>query len=121
MPTLSYYTLTYESNGGTQYDSETYSGGTAVSLDKIPPGRADFTGWFADQALTTPVTQVVMDASKTVYAGWSPVVQGTPSPMRATAALNTTARPIPAAPPSLWTKSPPGKAMTSPAGFADRP
>ena len=76
VPTLSYYTLTYESNGGTQYDSETYSGGTTVSLDKVPAREGyDFTGWFSDQALTTPVTQVVMDASKTVYAGWSPVVQ----------------------------------------------
>ena len=61
------------SNGGTQYDSETYSSGTTVTLDKTPSREGySFTGWFADPALTSPVTQVVMDGSKTVYAGWSP-------------------------------------------------
>ena len=69
------YTLAYESNGGTPYDSETYSGGTTVSLDKTPVREGyEFTGWFADSELTTPISQVVMDGNKTVYAGWSLVV-----------------------------------------------
>ena len=72
IPSQLYYSLTYESNGGTQYDSETYSSGTTVTLDKTPSREGyDFTGWFADPALTVPVTQVLMDGSKTVYAGWA--------------------------------------------------
>ena len=34
-----YYTLTYDSNGGTQYDSERYRRNTVVQLDKVPTGR----------------------------------------------------------------------------------
>ncbi len=65
------FTLTYVSNGGTEFDPETYKEGTEVPLSKIPT-RAGFSflGWYADAALTQLVTKVAMDSDKTVYAGW---------------------------------------------------
>ena len=65
------FTLTYVSNGGTEFDPETYKEGTEVPLSKIPT-RAGFSflGWYADAALTQLVTKVTMDSDKTVYAGW---------------------------------------------------
>jgi hypothetical protein len=72
------YTLTYESNGGTEYPAESYSAGATVNLDKTPIREGyTFTGWYADPELNVPVTSVVMDSSKTVYAGWEKT--GTPS------------------------------------------
>ena len=68
---ISYYTLSYESNGGTQYPNEVYRAGTTVTLDKAPTRDGYvFTGWFADKELTTPVSSIVMIGNKTVYAGW---------------------------------------------------
>lgn len=68
---LKNFTLTYVSNGGTEFDPETYKEGTEVPLSKIPT-RAGFSflGWYADAALTQLVTKVTMDSNKTVYAGW---------------------------------------------------
>ena len=66
-----YYTLHYESNGGTAYEDTRHASGTVVELDKIPVREGyTFTGWYADEDLTEPVTSVQMTSSKTVYAGW---------------------------------------------------
>lgn len=65
------YTLTYVSNGGTEYAPETYAEGTVVALDKVPTREGYvFTGWYADEALKQAVTSVEMTSDKTVYAGW---------------------------------------------------
>ena len=65
------YVLRYVSNGGTAYPDERYSPNTLVTLDKTPVREGyTFTGWYADAALTEPVSQVRMTADKTVYAGW---------------------------------------------------
>lgn len=65
------YTLTYESNGGTTYPSETYSSGKTVKLDKVPTREGyTFTGWYADKGTTDKITSVTMNGNKTVYAGW---------------------------------------------------
>lgn len=64
-------TLTYESNGGTKYPTETYPNGTVVDLNKVPAKEGYiFTGWYSDAALTNKITDVTMNGSKTVYAGW---------------------------------------------------
>ena len=65
------YTLTYVSNGGTEFAAEKYEEGTEVPMSKIPT-KKDFTfqGWYEDEALTKLVTKVTMDSDKTVYAGW---------------------------------------------------
>ncbi len=69
--TTTYYVLSYESNGGTDYPSEQYASGTQVSLSNTPTREGyEFTGWYEDAELTTAVTTVTMDRSKTVYAGW---------------------------------------------------
>ena len=64
-------TLTYVSNGGTEYAPDTYTAGEVVTLDKTPFRESySFTGWYADEALTQPVTSVTMNGDQTVYAGW---------------------------------------------------
>ena len=66
-----YYTLTYVSNGGTEYPQERYSAGTRVALEKLPYRDGyTFTGWYGDAALTKKLTEVTMTENKTVYAGW---------------------------------------------------
>lgn len=66
-----YYTLHYESNGGTEYKDERYASGTTVKLDKTPTREGYvFTGWYADEALTEKITSIKMTSDKTVYAGW---------------------------------------------------
>lgn len=66
-----YYTLHYESNGGTEYKDERYAKNTVVSLDKVPTREGYvFTGWYADEALTQKITSIKMTSDKTVYAGW---------------------------------------------------
>ena len=66
-----YYTLSYESNGGTSYKDEYYALGTTVQLDKVPTRKEfEFTGWYTDKTLTKRITSVTMNASQTVYAGW---------------------------------------------------
>ncbi len=70
---VDHYKLTYESDGGTAYDTENYLDGTMVTLDKIPTKSGyDFDGWYADSGLSQRVTSLTMDGSKTVYAGWTP-------------------------------------------------
>ncbi len=66
-----YYTLCYESNGGTEYKDERYRRNTLVELDKKPIREGyTFTGWYADKALTEPIDDIRMTSNKTVYAGW---------------------------------------------------
>ena len=72
-PTVSYemVTLTYVSNGGTEYEDENYRVNTDVTLNKVPTREGYiFVGWYADEALTKRITTVTMDTDKTVYAGW---------------------------------------------------
>ena len=66
------YTLTYESNGGTEYKSEQYDRNTVVKLDKTPAREGyTFTGWYANKDLEgDPITEIKMTSNKTVYAGW---------------------------------------------------
>ena len=66
-----YYTLHYESNGGTSYSDELYAYGTTVKLDKVPTREGyDFTGWYSDKALTNEIASVRITKNTTVYAGW---------------------------------------------------
>ncbi len=66
-----YYTLRYESCGGSAYSDERYSSGTVVTLSKIPVREGyTFTGWYAEPELTTRLDTVRMTRNRTVYAGW---------------------------------------------------
>lgn len=73
------YELNYFTYGGTEYETELHSAGTVVELDKVPVRSGyRFTGWFADEALTLPVTSVTMDDHKSVHAGWERVITPVP-------------------------------------------
>lgn len=73
------YELSYFTYGGTEYETELHSAGTVVELDKVPVRSGyRFTGWFADEALTLPVTSVTMDGNKSVHAGWERVITPVP-------------------------------------------
>ena len=82
--TTTTYTLSYQSNGGTNYSNETYTSGTTATLDKVPTRDGyTFTGWYSDAALTNRITSIQMDGNKTVYAGWKEsgdIRRPTPSP-----------------------------------------
>lgn len=68
-----YYTLHYESNGGTRYRDERYAEDTVVKLNKFPTREGYvFAGWYADEELTEPATSVKMTKNETVYALWRP-------------------------------------------------
>ena len=65
------YTLTYVSNGGTDYKAERYDSGTTVKVNKTPVRVGYlFTGWYADRKLTDEISRIKMTGNKTVYAGW---------------------------------------------------
>ena len=69
--TTTRYTLHYESNGGTEYDSERYTRNTEVRLEKVPVREGyTFTGWYADKDLTEKISTIKMTSNKTVYADW---------------------------------------------------
>ena len=61
-----YYTLRYESNGGTKYKDERYRRNTLVELDKehVREGYT-FTGRYAAKALTEPIDDIPMTPNKT--------------------------------------------------------
>ncbi len=68
---VSGYTLTYESNGGTEYKAEVHVKGKVVELDKVPEKDGYiFDGWYADKELTKKIDSVKMTDSLTVYAAW---------------------------------------------------
>ncbi|MBR2593119.1 MAG: InlB B-repeat-containing protein [Firmicutes bacterium] len=77
------YTLTYDTNGGSEIKAEICSVGDNITLDKTPEKEGyTFTGWYGDKELTQKITSVVMNSSKTVYAGWDngeqPVIPDNP-------------------------------------------
>ncbi len=71
-PTVSEYTLTFETNGGSKVSSVTKPSGTAVELSQYVTTRSgyDFVGWYSDAALSKAVTTVTLKQNTTVYAKW---------------------------------------------------
>ena len=70
---VSTYTLTFDTNGGSEIDKITKDSGTTIDLATYKPTRAGYTfaGWFSDKALTKAVTSVKLTANTTVYAKWT--------------------------------------------------
>ncbi len=65
------YALTYETDGGSAIDKETYTRNSTVKLTKVPKKEGYiFEGWYLDKELTQKVTEVKMTKNTTVYAGW---------------------------------------------------
>lgn len=76
---LANYTLTFDTKGGSAFAPLTKPEGTVIDLASYSPSKANFTfaGWFEDEALTQPISSVILTADKTVYAKWEDMIIGT--------------------------------------------
>ncbi len=68
-----YYRLTFDSNGGSSIQTIRTTYGKTINLSGYIPTRDgyNFIGWYSDKALTQKITEIKLNGSKTVYAGWT--------------------------------------------------
>ena len=73
--TTDYYRLTFETNGGSEISSIRRAEYTTIDLTDYTPTREgyEFTGWYADEALTEKITSIRLIRNTTVYAGWEEI------------------------------------------------
>ena len=73
--TTDYYRLTFETNGGSEISSIRRAEYTTIDLTDYTPTREgyEFTGWYADEALTEKITSIRLTRNTTVYAGWEEI------------------------------------------------
>ena len=71
-PSVTYYTLHFETNGGSAITDIREAYNTRISLTKYVPTRQGhtFNGWYSDRSLTNQVSEVSLTKNMTVYAGW---------------------------------------------------
>ena len=71
-PSVTYYTLHFETDGGSAITDMREAYNTRISLTKYVPTRQGhtFNGWYSDQSLTNQVSEVSLTKNMTVYAGW---------------------------------------------------
>ena len=71
-PSVTYYTLQFETNGGSAITDMREENNTHISLTKYVPTRHGhtFIGWYSDHSLTNQVSEVSLTKNMTVYAGW---------------------------------------------------
>ena len=71
-PSVTYYTLHFETNGGSAITDMREASNTRISLTKYVPTRQGhtFNGWYSDRSLTNQVSEVSLTKNMTVYAGW---------------------------------------------------
>ena len=67
-----YYTLSFQTNGGSDISPVTTFAGVTIDLATYVPTREGFTfgGWYSDRGLTTAVTSVTLYSDRIVYASW---------------------------------------------------
>lgn len=74
-PPVNYYTLRFETGGGSAIPGvrETYN--TYIDLTKYVPTRHGYTfvGWYSEQSLVNKVSNIYLTGDRTVYAGWRAV------------------------------------------------
>ena len=74
-PPVNYYTLRFETGGGSAIPGvrETYN--TYIDLTKYVPTRHGYTfvGWYSEQSLVNKVSYIYLTGDRTVYAGWRAV------------------------------------------------
>ena len=74
-PPVNYYTLRFETGGGSAIPGvrETYN--TYMDLTKYVPTRHGYTfvGWYSEQSLVNKVSDIYLTGDMTVYAGWRAV------------------------------------------------
>lgn len=69
-----YYSLEYETNGGTPIPSRQYRQHTTVELTDIPTKNGFFfEGWYADAGLTQKISSIYINQNEIVYAKWTEV------------------------------------------------
>ena len=71
-PSVTYYTLHFETNGGSAITDMREENNTRISLTKYVSTRHGYTfiGWYSDHNLTNQVSEVSLTKNMTVYAGW---------------------------------------------------
>ena len=71
-PSVTYYTLHFETNGGSAITDMREANNTHISLTKYVPTRQGYTfiGWYSDHSLTNQISEVSLTKNMTVYAGW---------------------------------------------------
>ena len=71
-PSVTYYTLHFETNGGSAITDMREANNTRISLTKYVPTRQGhtFNGWYSDRSLTNQISEVSLTKNMTVYAGW---------------------------------------------------
>lgn len=71
---LEMHTLHFNTMGGLQLADVTFGLGAPVELWPYTPVRMGylFAGWYADEALTKPVSTIVLVQDTTIYAKWTP-------------------------------------------------
>ena len=74
-PPVNYYTLRFETGGGSAIPGvrETYN--TYMDLTKYVPTRHGYTfvGWYSERSLVNKVSDIYLTGDRTVYAGWRAV------------------------------------------------
>ena len=74
-PPVDYYTLRFETGGGSAIPGvrETYN--TYIDLTKYVPTRHGYTfvGWYSERSLVNKVSDIYLTGDRTVYAGWRAV------------------------------------------------
>ncbi len=74
-PPVNYYTLRFETGGGSDIPGvrETYN--TRIDLTKYVPTRHGYTfvGWYSERSLVNKVSDIYLTGDRTVYAGWRAV------------------------------------------------
>ena len=74
-PPVNYYTLRFETGGGSAIPGvrETYN--TYIDLTKYVPTRHGYTfvGWYSERSLVNKVSNIYLTGDMTVYAGWRAV------------------------------------------------
>ena len=74
-PPVTYYTLRFETGGGSAIPGvrETYN--TYIDLTKYVPTRHGYTfvGWYGERSLANKVSSIYLTGDMTVYAGWRAV------------------------------------------------
>ena len=74
-PPVNYYTLRFETGGGSAIPGVRETCNTYMDLTKYVPTRHGYTfvGWYSEQSLVNKVSDIYLTGDRTVYAGWRAV------------------------------------------------
>lgn len=67
------FTLSFNTNGGSEISNEIFEANTVVDLTQYKPTKTGYTfnGWYEDESLTKKVTSITLSSDATVYAKWT--------------------------------------------------